>query len=105
MRTFASACVLLGSFSLAFTPAFADEPRGAAPSEISGTVGTVDAKAMSLTVKDDKGMEKTIWWSSETRIARDGKPAGADAIKQGAPIVVKAIEKEGKWWAAEVSIK
>lgn len=109
MRKLASVCVALAFVALAFSPAFATTPskkKPAPPAEVSGTVGTVDAKAMSLSVKDDKGEEKTIFWSSKTKIVgKDGKSAKADAIQQGGTVTVKASERSGEWWATAVSIK
>lgn len=104
MKRVASICVSLAFVMLAVAPAFAAEP--AAPAPQTGTVTKVDAKAMMLTMKDDKGAEKTLYWKADTKVtAKDGKVAAADAIKEGGKISVKTMEKDGKVWATEISLQ
>jgi Cu/Ag efflux protein CusF len=115
MKKFASLCVSFAFLMALAAPALAgDAPAAAAPAapapaaapaDVNGTVGAVDVKAMSLTVKDDKG-EKTIFWNADTKVTlKDGKAGKSEDIKAGGAVAVKAEQKDGKWMAKEISLK
>jgi hypothetical protein len=65
--------------------------------ELKGKIDSVDDAAKSF-VMDVAGKDNTIYWTAATKV--HGGP-----LKAGENVVVRAMEKDSKWWATSVKVE
>jgi len=89
-------------FSLAAFSAFAattpaPKAHKAMGTELKGTIASIDDAAKSF-VLDSAGKNNTITWTTATKV--HGGP-----LKASQSVVVRAMEKDGKWIATSVKVE
>jgi hypothetical protein len=93
--------VLAVVFTLAAVSAFAATPAAKTHkpmgTELKGTISSIDDSAKSF-VLDSNGKSNTISWTSATKV--HGGP-----LKATESVVVRAMEKDGKWIATSVKVE
>jgi len=98
-RVFASCVVLAVSFFLASAVLAQDTQKSDMGSgkTMTGTITRVDNTAKMMTVRDDSGKEKTVYWDDSTTVT--GTPS------EGASVSVSTTDKDGKTMATTISVK
>jgi hypothetical protein len=98
-RVLASCLVLAVSLCLA-SPVLAQDTQKSDMSSgksITGTITRVDNSAKMMTVRDDSGKEKTIYWDDSTSLS--GTPS------EGSSVTVSTTDKDGKTMATTIQVK
>ena len=73
-------------------------------SVFAGEVTRLDEESRSVTLRDDEEMERTFWWTDQTRMTRDSREVGPEEIVLGRRVEVVGQEQSGKWLALEIRI-
>lgn len=96
MRAFLT---LSAALLLAAGVAFAAAPNAKSHANtLSGTVTAVDSAAKTLVVKDGRGKETQLVWTSATHVT------GGD-LKQGEKVTVRWLSREGKKIATVIKVR
>jgi len=95
MKRFLAVSAMLALVALLAAPAHAAEKSRS----LSGTISSVNMEQKTMVVKDAKGVEHTVLWTTATELA--GGP-----LEQGASLTLKATPGEdGKLVASSIHVK
>ena len=100
MKRVLASCVVLAVSLVLASPVLAQDTQksdmGSAKT-MTGTITRVDNSAKMMTVRDDSGKEKTVYWDDSTSLS--GTPS------EGASVSVSTTEKDGKTMATTIQVK
>ena len=100
MKRVLASCVVLAVSLVLASPVLAQDTQKSdmgSSKTMTGTITRVDNTAKMMTVRDDSGKEKTVYWDDSTSLS--GTPS------EGASVSVSTTEKDGKTVATMIQVK